>query len=248
VNKTSPHQTSTPRTPPGSSHSTDRAGRAIAGYTILAIAALSAVGNFVAVQPLADDAITATELTGAAGSLRLGIAALSIVAVLDVVVSVGLYKAFHRSRQRLVGVTCGLRLAYAAGLAFAIAQLFPIARHLGGDLSGASTAARRAGAQAGVEHFNDVWHVALMLFGLHLIGLAIVTRRAGMPRVLVVLLAVAGAGYLVDSLSNVLIGTSPEVSAVTFIGEFTLALWLVGRRGQRAPRHETAMYLQPALP
>jgi hypothetical protein len=54
-----------------------------------------------------------------------------------------------------------------------------------------------------------------------------------MPTWLGVLLAVAGVGYAFDSLAGVLSnGSLPEVSGVTFIGEFLLALWLViwGRR------------------
>jgi len=46
-----------------------------------------------------------------------------------------------------------------------------------------------------------------------------------MPNLLGVL---AGLGYVFDSIGRVLSGgSSPNVSAVTFIGEFVLALWLV---------------------
>lgn len=225
----------------------DRTATRAAGYAILAIAALSGVGNFVAVQPLADQGLTAEELTSAAGTLRMGIAALSIVVVLDLVVSISLRKAFRSTGDRLVGLVSGLRIAYAAGFAVAIAQLIPIARHLDGDLAGASTSARRAGVDAGVERFNDMWDVALLLFGLHLIVLAVAVCKAGMPRLLATLLAIAGGGYLLDSIANAVTGTSPEISAYTFIGEFTFALWLVASHRRGAPQHPPAVSPQPAL-
>ena len=153
--------------------------------------------------------------------------ALSVVAILDVFVAFSLCKAFRSTGTRLMGITSGLRIAYAAGFAIAISQLVPIARHLDGDLANAGAAARRAGVEAGVERFNDVWHVALAVFGLHLIALAVAARKGGLPRILTVLLAIAGCGYLLDAVWNVLTGTSSEISAYTFIGEFTLALWLV---------------------
>jgi hypothetical protein len=248
MSKETVHRTASHPAPQGApaSHSPDRATWRVAGCTLLAIAALSGVGNFVAVQPLAEH-ITATELTSARGSLLLGIAALSIVSVLDFFVSFVLYKSFRSTGARLMGIASGLRVAYATGFVFAISQLVPIARHLDGDLAGESTAARRAGVEAGLGGFNDVWHVALLLFGLHLIGLAVATRAARMPRTLVVLLAIAGGGYVFDSLSNMLTGTSPEVSAYTFIGEFTLALWLVAGRRRRALRRQHGMHPEPAL-
>jgi hypothetical protein len=53
------------------------------------------------------------------------------------------------------------------------------------------------------------------------------------PKLLGVLLAIAGLGYVVDSLSAVLSqGSSTDVATFTGIGEFLFALWLViwGRR------------------
>jgi hypothetical protein len=224
----------------------ERAARRVAGYTILAIAALSGLGNFVAVQPLADDGMTAVELTNAGGQLRLGIAALAAVAVLDVVVSLSLYRAFRASCTHLIAIGSGLRIVYAALFTIAIFQLVGVADHLDGDLAGAGTAARRAGVQTGVERFNDVWHIALAIFGLHLIALAVAARRSGLPRPLAVLLAIAGGGYILDTVSNLLTGTSPEVSAYTFIGEFALALWLVALRRRSAPSRQYAMSPQLA--
>lgn len=53
-------------------------------------------------------------------------------------------------------------------------------------------------------------------------------RSSFVPKLLTVLLAIAGLGYLFDSFGRAA-GSSPDVSAFTFIGEFLLALWLVTR-------------------
>jgi hypothetical protein len=55
------------------------------------------------------------------------------------------------------------------------------------------------------------------------------------PRFIGILLVVAGAGYVLDSLLAVLYdGRLPAVSSVTFVGEFLLALWLVARSSRLA--------------
>lgn len=225
----------------------DHRGEAVAGLTLVAIAALSAVGNFVAVQPLGDQANTAHELTDADPLFRLGIAALAVVAILDVVVSFALFKVFSPAGTSLARVASGLRIAYAVGFAVAIWQLLPVTRYLGGELSSGTTAARQAGVEAGIDRFNDVWHVALTLFGLHLAALAVLARKAGLPQVLAVLLGIAGGGYVFDSALNALTRTAPEVSAFTFVGEFTLALWLVARGLRRRPQRQRGATHQPAL-
>jgi len=72
-----------------------------------------------------------------------------------------------------------------------------------------------------------------VLFGVHLVVVAYLAYTSGpVPKLLGVLLAVTGLGYLIDGLATALTGTSPEVSAYTFLGEFLLAVWLLirGRR------------------
>src|SRR5438309_1411853 len=59
----------------------------------------------------------------------------------------------------------------------------------------------------------------------------LLAHRSGfMPRILGVLLVVAGLGYLTDSTGSVLFqGYSATVGAFTFPGELLLGLWLVLR-------------------
>lgn len=82
-----------------------------------------------------------------------------------------------------------------------------------------------------IEAYFDIWNVSLVVFGLHLVLIGYLAFRSGyVPRVLGVLLAVAGAGYLVDSLGGLLVEDySLSVGAVTFIGEALLMVWLLVR-------------------
>ena len=74
----------------------------------------------------------------------------------------------------------------------------------------------------------------LILFGIHLLLVGYLAYRSGyVPKLLGVLLLVAGAGYVFDSVASTALASPPgSVATVTFLGEFLLALWLVvrGRR------------------
>ena len=89
----------------------------------------------------------------------------------------------------------------------------------------------QAQALIGIHSFGDVFGAGLLLFGLHLLVVGYLAYRSGyVPRLIGVLLAVAGLGYVVDSVGAILLrGSWTDVSSFTFIGEFLLALWLVIR-------------------
>ena len=82
-----------------------------------------------------------------------------------------------------------------------------------------------------IQDFQDIWHVSLILFGLHLVLIGYLACKSGyVPRVLGVLLVIAGGGYLVDSFSALLVpGYSVNVAAFTFIGEALFMLWLLAK-------------------
>lgn len=85
-----------------------------------------------------------------------------------------------------------------------------------------------------VNTFTDIWDAGLVLFGLSLFLLAYLAYQSGyVPKLLGLMLAIAGFGYIFDTVVRALVpGSSSDVSAITGIGEFVFALWLVirGRR------------------
>jgi hypothetical protein len=208
-----------------------------AGVGLLVMAVLAGFGNFVAVEGLVtpgDAARTTQDIAASEGLFRLGVTSLLLVIALDVLVAWGLYRFFAPVNEGLALLAAWARLAYAVVFLVAITHLLGALR-LVGDPAGALPAEQRdARVLAEVEAFSDVWAAGLLLFGLHLLAVAWLVYRSGyVPRWLGVLLAVAGAGYAVDSLSMVLsAGSWPTISAFTFLGELLLAFWLVLRGRQ----------------
>jgi hypothetical protein len=152
---------------------------------------------------------------------RFGILSLYLVAVLDVVVAWALYRVFKPVDGLLSKLAAWLRIGYAVAFTVAISQLLG-ALHL------------HAQALADINSFTNIWDAALVLFGLSLLILAYLAYGSGyLPRLLGVLLAIAGSGYVFDTAARVLVrGSSSDVSAITGLGEFALALWLVIRGGR----------------
>ncbi len=201
-----------------------RTASTIAGVGLLAMSVLSAFGYLIAVKGLVvpgNAAQTAKNIADHETMFRFGILSLYLVAVLDVVVAWALFRAFKPASAALSKLAAGLRIAYAAVFTVAISQLFGALR-------------LHTQALAHINSFTNIWDVALVLFGLSLFVLAYLACSSGyVPKLLVVLLAIAGSGYVFDTVVRVLVrGSSSDVSAITGIGEFVFALGLLfrGRR------------------
>jgi hypothetical protein len=198
-----------------------RRASATAGVGLLAMSVLSAFGYLVAVKGLVvpgNAARTARNIADHENEFRLGILSLYLVAVLDVVVAWALYRVFKPVSDAMSKLAAWLRVAYAGVFMVAIGQLTEALGH-------------PAQALRHINSFTDVWDAGLVLFGLSLFTLASLAYRSGyVPRVLGVVLAFAGFGYVFDTAMRILVrGSSSDVSAVTGIGEFAFALWLVFR-------------------
>lgn len=231
-----------------------------AGVGILLIAVLAGFGNFVAIQGLVtqdDAAKTAQDVLGSESMVRVGIASLLLVVALDVVVAWALYRVFSRVSTSISMLAALFRLVYAGVFLVAISKLIS-ALHLLNDsyLSVFTPAQVHAEALSEINSYNDVWAASLVMFGFHLLLVGYLAYRSGyVPRLLGILLAVAGLGYLIDSFGTVLShGSWTEISSFTFIGEFLLALWLViwGRRlpssGSATPDRASPMTIPTAQP
>jgi hypothetical protein len=191
---------------------------------------LSGIGYLVAVKGLTtpgNATRTAEKIAAHKDLFRFGIVSLLFVAALDVVVAWALYRVFAPVSEAISKLASGLRIAYAGIFVIAISRLVGVFGLLGPNQQPAAVLGR-------INSFTNIWDAGLVLFGLHLLLIAYLAYRSGfVPKVLGVLLAVAGLGYLFDSLSAALTHeSSTPVSSFTFVGEFLLALWLVtsGRR------------------
>jgi hypothetical protein len=216
-----------------------RKAATLAGVTLLLMSALSAIGYLVAVKGLVTQANatrTATNIMDHQALFRFGIQSLILVGMLDVVVAWALYRVFRPVSQAVSKLATWLRIAYAGIFVVATSQLVRAVGLLNRSrhLSAFSAGHLHTEALQRINAFTNIWDAGLILFGLHLLVIAYLGCRSEyVPRVVGALLAVAGCGYLFDSFGRALSpGSSLDVSAITGIGEFVFALWLLlgGRR------------------
>jgi len=218
-----------------STHSIRTAGL-VAGLSLIAMAALAGFGNFVAVEGLVtpgDAAKTADDILAAEGTFRLGVLALYLVVVLDVVIAWALMRVFDPVSRSLSRLAAWFRLAYSAVFMVAISQLAGIPDLRSGRPGAFTPEQVAAQALQKVDAYNDIWFAGLILFGAHLVVIGYLAYKSGyVPALLGILVVIAGLGYAFDSFGTVLSESPLEVSVVTFIGEFLLGVWLLirGRR------------------
>jgi hypothetical protein len=228
-----------------------RTASLVAGVALLLMAALAGFGYDVAIHgriTSGNAARTAQDIMAHQGLFRAGIACLFLVVVLDVVAALGLYWVFRPVSKPISALAAGMRIVYAGIFAVAVAQLAGAARLLGGTSRPASGADRvHAEALSDINRFTDIWHAGLIGFGLYLLMIAWLAWRSGyVPRLLGVLIAIAGLGYIYDSIGQFVSGGSwTQVSTVTFTGEFLLALGL-GIRGRRITVSQPVLRAEPA--
>jgi Domain of unknown function (DUF4386) len=205
----------------------------VSGVGILVLAVLAGVAYVGVIQGLVttgDATRTATDLLASAGLFRLAVAAFVVVVALDIVVARSLRTFFAPVHAELATLAAWLRLSYAAIFAVAISQLvgvLPLLRS--SDYAGFDADQRHTQALLKIDTFQDIWNVGYILFGLHLVLIGYLAYRSGyVPRVIGVLLVVAGGGYLIDSFGALLIENySITVASFSFVGEALLMVWLL---------------------
>jgi hypothetical protein len=159
--------------------------------------------------------------------LLLEIAAWILIIGLDAVVAISLWRFFLPVSRRGAYWLGGLRLAYTAILAIAVAvfaQVYPML----GTLDRSSVALQ-------VARFEHIWSLGLVVFGLHLIWVGYVSFRAAFfPKWLAYLIIVAGFSYCtIHGLYQLAPGLNMFTARLEMIlalpmtaGEAALAVWL----------------------
>ena len=217
----------------------------IAGIGILLIAALAVFGDIFVVEGLVtpgDATKTARDIMASEGLFRLGVASLYLVVVLDVVVAWALFRVFAPVSESVSRLAAWFRLSYAGVFLVAVSQLAGIPHLLGSRAYSAAFGPEQLHAQAllRADAYHDIWMAGLVLFGTHLLFIGYLAFRSGyVPKILGVLLAVAGFGYVFDSVGAALSDSAPVISTATFLGEFVLAIWLLVR-SRRVPSGATS--------
>lgn len=224
----------------------DRFPRGIALATassLLLMALLAPFAQFGVLKTLivpADAAATTNNIAASMDLFQAAIAAFLIVAILDVAAAWGFCRLLQPVNRRLALLVGSLRVLYAAAFAVALVNLVNAVQLVNGATETApQLASLQAQVASSVASFDDGWSLALGIFGVHLVGLGALLFRLPAPRLVAALVAVAGAGYLADSVGTLLIADyGLTVSTFTFVGEALLIVWLFWRAatGSRASK------------
>jgi hypothetical protein len=185
-----------------------------------------------------DGAATTANIAGSLGLFQAAIVAFLVAAILDVVVARGFYLLLRPAGERFAALVGTIRIVYAAIFAAACFSLVQVVQLVhGGTDAALASGPLQAQVAASIAAFDTIWHLALGIFGLHLVGLGALLFRFAAPRLLAALVVVAGVGYIADSLGTIVIaGYKPTFSTFTFVGEALLIAWLFWRaaRGRRS--------------
>ncbi len=196
------------------SRSTDislRTAAIVAGFGLLAMAILAGFANFSVFQSLVvagDSKTTAENIIASSGSFRMGIFFFLAVAILDVVVAWALYVLLKPANRSLSLLAAWFRIVYAAIFAAALINLFTGA----GYLKTFDVNQLYAQGMVSLSAFRSGWDLGLAIFGLHLLVLGYLVFKSSYASkwwgiLLSILLAIAGLGYLADSIGKFLLPT-----------------------------------------
>lgn len=189
-------------------------------YLIIFFAAIFA--NFMALESLIEAPVETMENNPM--MVRLGIVAFLIIVVFDVVVAWAL-KALYK-QHTLSALSTYFRMMHAVLMGVAIFAL-PMALQ----------ATTKDDILAQVDLFNTIWLIGLFFFGIHLM---LLSRIAQIPRVINILLALAGIMYVVDTIAHFTLPNYTDyrslflalVAIPSIFGEMSFALWLLIKGGK----------------
>jgi hypothetical protein len=233
-----------------------RTAAVVAGLGYAALFVLAVFANFAVVTRLVDSgdpAGTLARLAAEDSMVRAGVVAFGIVFVLDVAIAWGLYVVLRPAGRDRSLLAAWFRLTYTVFLGVAVVPLFLALRvSTGEEYAAMEPAGREALLSLALEGFDLTWLVGLAAFGLHLmiVGWTFVSARIG-PRLLGVLLVVAGAAYVLDTVAHVALADYARyadlflavVAVPSVVGEIGLTIWLLARAGKE--RHPTGAVHRP---
>lgn len=151
----------------------------------------------------------------------------------DLIVAWALYVLLKPVHENLSLLTAWFRLVYTVIALVALLNLVTVVRLLktSATLPGFQPAQLYTQVMLLIDTFRSNWYFGLIFFGIHL-GLLgyLVIRSSYIPKILGVLLIVAGLGYLLTNLKPFLFpNINLDFAQYTFYGELIFMLWLLIR-------------------
>ena len=157
-----------------------------------------------------------------------------VVLFCDTVVAVLLYNVLQPAGATLSLLAAAFRIVFVAIMGVnALTTFAPLLLLKGGSAVGAFSAAQLQGLALVSLSLHDIgFNIALVFFGVHCMLVGMLVASSGLlPRVIGVLMVVAGACYLVNSFNNFLphdlaAPLFPYILLPGLLAESMLALWL----------------------
>ncbi|MBN2204927.1 MAG: DUF4386 domain-containing protein [Thermoleophilia bacterium] len=219
----------------------------IAGFGYLLIFMLAIFANFFVRERLIDPDDAGATFTNIADSeflLRLGLVGFLIVFVIDVVIAWALYILFQGVNASVSLLAAWFRLVYTAFLGVALIFFFVVLQLASGAayLAAFEQGALDAQVMLSLDAFDYAWLIGLVSFGLHLMLLGYLMLASGfVSRALGVLLTVAGAAYVFDTLAHALLSSYDDhatvflliVAVPSVVAELAFTVWLLARGGRQ---------------
>jgi hypothetical protein len=182
-----------------------------------------------------DAAATAANVADSENLLRAAILSDTVIFLTEIAMAVVLYLLFRPVSPALSAISALARFGQAVVMAVNVLVYFVILLLLSGAtyLAAVETEQREALALMFFEVHDYGVLIGQAFFGFSLLLLGyLIHRSAYVPRVLGVLMVVAAAGYLVDSLGNFVNPDAEEtlsalVGVTSVIGELPFFLWLL---------------------
>ena len=218
----------------------------IAGIGYLVIFFTGIYANFFVLEGLVvpdDAAKTAANITANSMLYRFGILNFVFMVIFDVVLTWALYVIFRLVDKNISLLAAWFRLVNCAVFGAALYFLFEVLHLLSGAkyLSVFTEADLHAQVMGSLNAFNYMWLVGLIFFGVHLLFLGYMIYKSEIfPRIIGILLFIAGAGYLTDSFANFMLPSYNDYKDIFMIavvvpgvvGELSLTFWLLFKSGR----------------
>lgn len=174
-------------------------------------------------------AATATNIVGNETLFRFGVAAALVAVAFHIAMSVVFYRLFNVvSRGFALLLLAFALVAIALQAASVFFQAAPLAVLGGAGLGAFSTEQQQALALVFLKLRAQAFNIFLVFFGFRCLALGyLVVRATFMPRVIGVLMALAGLGYLLLLWPPFANAVSPFDLALAAPGELSFPLWLL---------------------
>lgn len=208
----------------------------VAGLGLLTMAIAAPFAEFIVYKKLlipGDIEETVRNILAKRGLFLAGLFAYLITFICDVLVAWALYVLLAPTNRSVSLLTAWFRLVYTAIALFAMLKLVTVFRllHTPDYLTLFGSDQLHAQVRLLLDSFRYEWSMGLVFFGIHLGLLGSLVYRSGyIPRILGILLAIAGLGWLIYELNPYLFPNADlGFIMITFFGELIFMLWLLVR-------------------